>query len=123
MVLKRVEQREIVEVLFKFPDGYKLKHPALVLSTKHLSDKEKGMFYAVLISSKNIFPEYTLQIESDWLEGNMDRDSYFVTHIVSFFTVKDILSTKNTFVKEKYFNRILYRVIDSMFDLEVSEEE
>ena len=53
MAVKSVAYGEIVEVTFRFPDeGFKV-HPALVVSGENLQNDEEGMFYAVLISSKN----------------------------------------------------------------------
>jgi hypothetical protein len=62
-----VSQREIVEVPYQLPDGSIKPHMALVLSTEKLLNAEDGMFYAVLISSKNINPEFTMEIKNEWL--------------------------------------------------------
>ena len=48
MAVTRVNQGEIVEVPFEFPDGSILPHPALGLSNEYLQDYEDGLFYAVL---------------------------------------------------------------------------
>lgn len=82
-----VNQREIVEVKFPMPEGGSLVHPALVVSTKKLIDAEE-IFYAVLISSKNHHPEFTLQLQSDWLSKESNLADYFVTHIISSFFIK-----------------------------------
>lgn len=67
MAVKKVHYGEIVEVTFKFPaEGYKV-HPALVVSGQDLQEDEDGMFYAVLISSKNHSPKYTLELKDEWL--------------------------------------------------------
>lgn len=60
MAVTNVEQREIIEVPFIMPDGTILPHPALVISRNQLQEDEDGMFYAVLISTKNHHPEYTI---------------------------------------------------------------
>ena len=65
MAVKRVSQREIVEVPYQIPDGSIKPHMGLVLSTQKLQDAEYGMFYAVLISSKNLYPEFTLEIKNE----------------------------------------------------------
>jgi hypothetical protein len=57
MAVAQVHQREIVEVPFSLPDGQILPHPALVISCDDLQNIEPGMFYAVLISTKNHYPE------------------------------------------------------------------
>lgn len=123
MAIKRVSQREIVEVFYKTPEGIIKEHPALVLSTERLSNAEDGMFYAVLISTKNYLPEYTMRIENDWLYKPIAKQSYFVTHIVTFFKLKDVIRSNNNFVRQVYFNRILSKVIDSLFDVEIDFEE
>ena len=56
MAITNVEQREIVEIPFTMPDGSILPHPALVISRNELQVDEDGMFYAVLISTKNYHP-------------------------------------------------------------------
>ena len=67
MAVSTVSQREIVEVPYQLPDGIIKPHMALVLSTDKLLNAEDGMFYAVLISSKNINPEFTMEIKNEWL--------------------------------------------------------
>lgn len=56
MAVTCVKQREIVEVPFVLPDGSIKPHPALVISREDLQDYEDGLFYAVLVSTKNHYP-------------------------------------------------------------------
>ncbi len=120
MAVADVKQREIVLVSFNLPSGECLVHPALVLSTDRLDDAEYGMFYAVLISSKNLHEDFTLKIEQDWLIGkDLPKESYFVTHIVSFFNVDDVVKRMNLFVRKDPFLKVLGKVVNSMFDIEV----
>lgn len=76
MAVNRVLQREIVEVPFQMPDGSIKAHMGLVLSTEKLQNAEDGMFYAVLISSKNINPEFTIEIPNEWLMKPLSKQSY-----------------------------------------------
>ena len=116
MAVSKVHQREIVEVSFRFLDGVERIHPALVVSTDDLQLEEDGMFYAVLISSKNIHPEYTIEIQpEDILGGNMDKRSFFVTHFIAYFTLNDIVSRRNQFVKREKFNFVVNAIIDNIF--------
>ena len=116
MAVSVVHQREIVEVSFRFLDGVDRIHPALVVSTDDLQQAEDGMFYAVLISTKNIHPEYTIEINpDDILGGNMDKKSYFVTHFIAYFTLNDIVSRRNQFVKKDKFNEVVNTIIDNIF--------
>lgn len=120
MAVDKVSQREIIEVSYRTPEGDVKAHPALVLSTNRLFEAEEGMFYAVLISTKNHHPEYTLKIEDEWLNKPLDKQSYFVTHIVTFFKLNEVLQSRNTFIKKEHFDKVLEKVIDSMFDIEIS---
>lgn len=110
----RVSQREIVEVPFEMPDGSILPHPALVLSKEYLQDYEDGLFYAVLISTKNHFPEFTIPVKNDWLNKPMRKTSFFVTHIVDQFNVDEVIQQNNTFIKPKPFDYIVDKIIENI---------
>lgn len=122
MAVISVSERQIVEVNFPFPNGVKAKHPALVLSPERLSGSDEGIFYAVLISSKNHHPEYTMEIPNDWLNTSMNKHSFFVTHLVTYFHVDEISKTNGTYIKEEYFPRILEKVVHSIFDIDMELE-
>ncbi|MGN0257565.1 MAG: type II toxin-antitoxin system PemK/MazF family toxin [Bacteroides sp.] len=111
----RVRQREIVEVSFTLPDGTALIHPALVVSSNELQEVEDGMIYVLLISSKNHHPEYTIKIENEWLSKPMSKQSYFITHIMGMYNVDEVISKKNCFIKEVYFDHIIDKIIASIF--------
>lgn len=115
MAVRRVFQREIVEVPYQLPDGQVLVHPVLVLSVDELQDYEDGMFYAVLISTKNHFPHLTLKIQNEWLNKPLSKQSYFVTHIVSIFNVDDVMTRYNNYIKLPYFDKVLDKVISNIF--------
>lgn len=119
MAVSRVRQREIVEVPYQLPDGSIRPHMGLVLSTDKLLDAEDGMFYAVLISSKNQNPEFTIEILNEWLMKPLPKQSYFVTHIVTYYRTDEVIQSFNNFVKREYFDPILFKVIHSMFDIEL----
>lgn len=116
MAVGAVHQREIVEVSFKFLDGVERIHPALVVSVDDLQAAEEGMFYAVLISSKNIHPDYTIEINQNDIIGEpMDKKSFFVTHFIAYFTLNDIVSRRRQFVKRERFNEVVNTIIDNIF--------
>lgn len=111
-----VEQREIVEIPFVMPDGEVLPHPALVISHNDLQYLEPGMFYAVLISSKNHYPEVTIPIRSEWLSRPLPKDSFFVTHLIGMYKENEIINRTNTFLKHPYFDVVVNRIIDVIVD-------
>ena len=98
------------------PDGEVLPHPALVISCDELQDVEPGMFYAVLISTKNHFPELTIPVESEWLSSPLPQRSYFVTHIVNSFNVDEVMSRHNCFLRQPYFDDVVDRIIANVVD-------
>ena len=115
-----VHQREIVEVSFRFLDGRNLVHPALVISTDDLQEVEDGMFYAVLISSKNHHPQYTIEIKPEDIVGEpLSKQSYFVTHFIAYFTLSDITSRKRSILKKDKFNEVINTIIDNIFGPEL----
>lgn len=119
MAVNNVKPGEIVEVPFLLPSGEFKAHPALVVSPRRLQDDEDGLFYAVLISTKNHNPQYTIELKNEWLNKPMLRQSFFVTHILSFFRTADVLSSHNVFVKSQYFDRIMEKIFYSVFDVEL----
>jgi len=119
MAVKQVRYGEIVEVTFNFPgEGFKV-HPALVVSTQDLQADEDGMFYAVLISSKNHLPQYTLEIKNEWLTKPLLKQSYLVTHFMTYFTPDEVVSSYRTAVKGEYMETIINKTIKSIFGWEL----
>ena len=119
MAVNKVSQREIIEVPYQLPDGSIKPHMALVLSTEKLQLAEDGMFYAVLISSKNLNPEFTMKIQAEWLSKPLSKQSYFVTHIVTYYRTDEVIQSFNNFVKAQYFDAIMNKVTLIMFDIEL----
>jgi len=52
-----IRQRDIVEIAF-YTGGTPETHPATVVSVDEIFETE-GFFYAILLSTKNIYPEFT----------------------------------------------------------------
>lgn len=119
MAVSKVPQRDIIEVPYQLTDGTIKPHMALVLSTEKLLSAEDGMFYAVLISSKNLNPEFTMEIRNEWLSKPLSKQSYFVTHVVSYYRTDEVIQSFNNYVKKAFFDPILNKVILSMFDIEI----
>lgn len=112
-----IKQGEIVEVPFRFPNGDVLFHPALVISS-FIDDNLGNFFYAILISSKNINPSYTIEIKPGMLTKEMSKQSFFVTHLVDKFTESDISHhQQRVFVKPEFINFILEKSITNIFGL------
>ncbi len=117
MAVSFVHQREIIEVPYLLPDGKVKNHPALVVSLPDLQEKEAGLFYAVLISTKNHHPEYSIEIKPEDIinEFNLEKKSYFVTHIITYFLCRDVIQRKGAIVTKNKFNEVVDSVINNIF--------
>lgn len=122
MAARSVNQRQIVYVNWKFPEERGLRpHPAIVISTSELHNTEP-MFYAVLISSANHHPNYTIAICNQDLNGSgrLDHDSYVVTHFISYFEMDDSnVRPIKAFVKQDKFEEIQDKIVRSVMGLEL----
>lgn len=114
MAVRRVRQREIVEVPFNMPDGRVLVHMVLVLSKEELQDYEDGMFYGVLISSKNYYPELTIPVKSEWLNRPLSKDSYFITHLVQQFNVDEVTTSYNLYIHSRFFEYVVDKIVENI---------
>lgn len=117
MAVRSVVQREIIEVPFLLPDGSNKRHPALVVSVPDLQQEEDGLFYAVLISTKNHHSRYTLEIKPEDIvsDNKLLHQSYFVTHMVTYFLCRDVTKRLGCFVSKSRFNEVVEAVIDNVF--------
>lgn len=109
-----VAQWEVVEVDFLMPDGRFLPHPALVVSANELFEDEE-FFYAVLMTTKNYFPKYTIEITPEMLTKPQHRQGYFATHIVGMFNMNSVLQKANTFLKPEFRGKIREKIQRSVF--------
>lgn len=118
-----VKQGEIIEVNFQLPDDTYKVHPALVVSNI-IPDAAGDFIYAILISSKNINPQYTIEITPEMVTKPMLKKSYFVTHILDKFTEDCVTFQNNNYIKPEYFDKVIIKIIHSIFnfDLELEEE-
>lgn len=85
----------------------------MVISNNDLQENEDGLFYAVLISTKNHHPEYTIQIKNEWLNKPLGRQSFFVTHILNMFTTDVVMKSSNTYIRSEYFDYVIDRIIEN----------
>lgn len=112
----KYSQRDIVEVNFLFPDGAIKRHPAIVISNDELQDVE-GFFYFVLVSSQDFdySRQYSYPLSDKMVVGHsFEKKSYVKCHIISGYTERDVNRRLGS-VKEKYFNEIVDKTIESIF--------
>lgn len=96
-------------------------HPALVVSDI-IEDGDGQFFYAVLISSKNLNPRYTVEITPEMLNIPFVKRSFFVTHLIDRFDVSEVMFDKGCFVKEDYFEAVILKVFKNIFGYDLTFE-
>ena len=109
----KVNQQQIVDINFLFPDGKMKPHPAIIVSNEELYDAE-GFFYCVLISTKDYNKEYVFELEDYMLTKPLNRKSYVKCHLIAGNTERDIVKTYG-YVKPEYFQQIKSKIIQSIF--------
>ena len=109
-------QGDIVEVNFLLPDGANKPHPAIIISNDELQEVE-GFFYLVLISSQDFdySRQYSYPLTDLMIVGHtFIKKSYVKCHIISGYTERDVIRKLGS-IKERYFNEIVDKTIESIF--------
>ncbi|MCL2739304.1 MAG: type II toxin-antitoxin system PemK/MazF family toxin [Bacteroidales bacterium] len=109
----RVNQCDIVEVNFLFPDGKTKPHMAIVISNDELNENE-GFFYLAMISSKNYNPQYTFELSNDMLSKPLRLKSYVICQLISGYTERDVIK-KCSSVNRPVFLEIVERIKKTIF--------
>ena len=112
----KYHQRDIVEVSFLFPDGTFKPHPAIIISNDELQLDEDGMIYLVLVTSNDtINPQYSYPLTDEMLISHkFSKPSLVKCQIISGYVERDVTRRLGA-IKEKYFNEIVDKVIESIF--------
>ena len=110
----KINQRDVVNVEFVFPDGKVKNHYAIVVSNNELIQDE-GFVYLVLITSKDYHSDYYYELTDDMLLNfRLSKKSYVKCHILM-TTMDNIVSTKVGQVKQAPFDEIVEKIISSIF--------
>ena len=112
----KYHQRDIVEVSFLFPDGTFKPHPAIIVSNDQLQADEDGMFYLVLITSNDwLNPQYSYPLTDDMIvDHTFSKPSLVKCQIITGYIERDVTRRLGS-IKEKYFNEIVDKIVDSIF--------
>jgi len=111
-----IHQRDIVEIAFytgKTPET----HPAIVVSVDEIF-KMEGFFYAILLSTKNIYPDFTFEITPAMINNPRNqRTGFAVCHMVQLFYPEDIITRTGTSLKTDAFQKVISKVQDVIFGI------
>ncbi|MEN0056452.1 MAG: type II toxin-antitoxin system PemK/MazF family toxin [Mucilaginibacter sp.] len=111
-----IHQRDIVEIAFH--TGNKPEaHPALVVSVDDIYESE-GFFYAILLSTKNIFPEFTFEIKPEMINNPRNqRAGFAVCHMVQQFYPEDVITRTGASLKLDVFRNVINKVQEVVFGI------
>lgn len=109
-----VHQRDIVEIAF-YTGRSPQTHPALIVSQDEIFELE-GFFYAILLSTKNIYPDFTLEITPLMINHSRNqRNGFAVCHMVQQFYPEDVVTRTGSSMKTEAFQRIIKKVNEVIF--------
>jgi hypothetical protein len=110
----KINQRDIINVDFLFPDGKSKNHYAIVVSNNELTETE-GFVYLVLISSKDYHSEYYFELTDDMIMNfKLSKKSFVKCHILM-ATIDSIHYDKKGTIKKEPFKEIVDKIISSIF--------
>lgn len=109
-------QRDIVEIAF-YTGRKPETHPAIIVSTDEIFELE-GFFYAILLSTKNIIPDYTFQVSPTMINGpKIDRVGFAVCDMIQQFVVGDVISRTGASLKAEAFKRVVKQAQQVVFGI------
>ena len=104
-----VKQRDIVEIAF-YTGNKPEPHPAVVVSKDDIFEAE-GFFYAILLSTKNLFPEFTMEITPQMINSpRNNRTGYTICHMIQQFYPEDIITRTGATLKSDTFDKLVNKV-------------
>jgi hypothetical protein len=109
-----IRQRDIVEIAF-YTGNKPEPHPAVVISKDDIFDAE-GFFYAILLSTKNLFPDFTIDITPLMINfPRNNRTGYAVCHMIQQFYPEDIITRTGATLKLDAFEKLTNKVKEVIF--------
>jgi hypothetical protein len=111
-----IHQRDIVEIAF-YTGNKPEAHPALVISVDGIYESE-GFFYAILLSTKNVFPDFTFEIKPEMINNPRNqRTGFAVCHMVQQFYPEDVITRTGASLKLNVFKSVVNKVQEVVFGI------
>ncbi|MEO6632375.1 MAG: type II toxin-antitoxin system PemK/MazF family toxin [Mucilaginibacter sp.] len=112
-----IRQRDIVEIAF-YTGRKPETHPAIVVSTDEIFELE-GFFYAILLSTKNIIPDFTLEINPTMINNPRNqRTGFAVCHMIQQFYLEDVVTRTGASLKAEIFRKVIDKAQQVIFGLD-----
>jgi mRNA-degrading endonuclease toxin of MazEF toxin-antitoxin module len=110
-----INQRDIVEIAF-YTGNKPEPHPAVVVSNNNIFEAE-GFFYAILLSTKNHFPEFTMEITPEMINSPRNRrNGYAICHMIQQFYPEDVITRTGATLKTETFEKLKNKVKEVIFE-------
>lgn len=111
-----LHQRDIVEIAF-YTGNKPEPHPAIVVSVDEIFELE-GFFYAILLSTKNIFPDYTIEVSPSMINNPRNqRNGFAVCHMLQQFYVEDVITRTGASLKIDAFQKVVAKASEVIFGI------
>lgn len=109
-----IKQRDIVEIAF-YTGNRPEPHPTVIVSNDDIFQAE-GFFYAILLSTKNHFPDYTLEVTPAMINSpRNNRNGYAVCHMIQQFYPEDIVTRTGASLKKNSFDELVEKIKEVIF--------
>jgi uncharacterized protein YifN (PemK superfamily) len=111
----KINQLDIVEVYFDFGGRIGVtKHPVVVISQNEII-QEENLFYGVLMSTKNHYPDWTMSVIPSMVNNPVnDREGFIVCHQIQQFA-PEMIASKRGSLKIEYFPTLKRNIINAIF--------
>jgi hypothetical protein len=104
-----IRQRDIVEIAF-YTGNKPEPHPAVVISKADIFEAE-GFFYAIFLSTKNLFPDFTIEITPLMINSPRNHKiGYAVCHMIQQFYPEVIITRTGATLKSDAFEKLTDKV-------------
>jgi hypothetical protein len=78
----------------------------------------EDMFYAVLLSTKNIFPEFTFEISPAMINNPRNqRIGFAICHMVQQFSAEEVITRTGASLKTDAFKKVVAKVQEVIFGI------
>ena len=87
----------------------------MIVSTDEIFELE-GFFYAILLSTKNIYPEFTFEITPGMINHPRNqRNGFAVCHMVQQFYPEDVITRTGSSLKMDTFKKVINKIEEVVF--------
>ena len=109
----RVQQRDVIELIYELPNGKFKTHPALVISNSNVLETE-DIFYAVMISSNPMNEEFNFELHNSMLTKPLSKKSFVKCQLIQSYTTDEVIS-KISLLKQASFDEVLQKIFETVF--------